>query len=234
MRSVEWMVDEHYVFYTPHPSHGTTTKMALPVGEDENTLHSIVAQFPNAKWLKTDKFWQEGKQRDYCVQTVFQGGADLIIWVDADEIWDEDVLSEAIDHVLSGDAAEWRVRAMHFWRSVNYVCMDEAMPIRFIKRDGHGIGYVPGMGFYHMGYAQSEMLILYKQSIHGHRAEWRRNWYGDIYKRWHSPEDTPPCGVHPTCSCDDDGKPFWVPRQFDKYDIEHLIGDHPYWDAGII
>lgn len=229
IRSVEPLIDIFHIFYTDHPSHGYQTKMTKPEGESRDVLKSIASQFACTKWHDVDQFWCEGDHRDYCVDYLTKQGADLILWVDADEVWDLDVLAEALDFADSHDARDYRVRAIHFWCGVNHVCLDECMPVRIIKPSGSGEAYVPGRGFYHFGYAQSEILVLYKSKIHGHRAEWRKNWFS-IYKGW-EPGKVYKCGVHPTNECDDKtGKPFWTPIPFDRYDIEHLIWDHPYFN----
>jgi hypothetical protein len=235
IRSVIDFVDSYHIFYTPHPSHGTQTRKSLPAGEDRDTLRTIAAMYGNdVIWHDVDKFYQEGDHRDYCIEYLAHEGCDLIIWNDADEVWDPDVLSDAMDFAITGSARDYRTHAMHFWRGVNWVCYDEAMPVRLIKPSGDGVAYVPGRGFYHFGYAQSEMLLQYKMTIHGHRAEIRRNWF-PIYRDWKGPEDTPRCGVHPTCECDDKtGKAFWTPVPFNRFDIDHLIGDHPYFCDEII
>lgn len=228
IRSVEPLIDRFHVFYTDHPSHGYHTKMTKPEGESREVLHAIASDFDCVEWHDVNQFWQEGDHRDYCVDYLAKRGADLILWVDADEVWDLDVLAEALDFAASHDARDYCVHAVHFWCGVNHVCLDECMPVRIIKPSGSGTAYIPGRGFYHFGYAQSQMLVLYKSKIHGHRAEWRKNWFF-IYKDW-EPGKEYECGVHPTNECDDKtGKPFWTPVPFDRYDIKHLIGDHPYF-----
>lgn len=228
IRSVEPLVDEFHIFYTPHPSHGHRTRMTIPEGESREVLKSIADGFDIVVWHDVDKFWQEGDHRDYCVEVLTELGADLILWVDADEVWDLDVLAEALDFAAAGTARNYLVHASHFWCGVNDICYDDCMPVRIIKPSGTGDAFIPGMGFYHFGYAQSEMIVLYKSKIHGHRNDWRKNWFS-MYKGW-APGKTYKCGVHPTNECDDKtGKPFWTPVPFNRYDIEHLIGDHPYF-----
>lgn len=236
--SVVDLVDDYHVFYTPHPSHGTQTRKSLPDGEDRETLRDI-AKSMGAIWHDVDQFYHEGHHRDYCRDQLFEHGADLVVWNDADEVWDPDVLSDAMDWAMAygkdgQHALEYRTHALHFWRGVNWVCRDACMPVRLLRRDGVGEAYVPGMGFYHFGYAQSEMLIQYKMTIHGHRSELKRNWF-PVYKDWKGPEDTPKCGVHPTNGCDDKtGKAFWVPEPYSRYDIKDLIGDHPYFSDELV
>jgi hypothetical protein len=235
IRSVLPLVDSYHIFYTPHPSHGSQTNMTMPEGEDRDSLRAIAGIFGDQViWHDEPRFWQEGPQRDNAVEYLAKQGADLIVWNDADEVWDLDVLSAAIDFAVEGTARDYRTRAIHFWKGVNWVCMDDCMPVRLIKPSGHGEAYVPGMGFYHFGYAQSEMIVLYKSKIHGHRGEWRKNWFSEIYEDW-KPGKVYKCGVHPTNECDDKtGKPFWTPIPFNRADIEHLIGDHPYYSDEIV
>jgi hypothetical protein len=64
----------------------------------------------------------------------------------------------------------------------------------------------------------------YKWLIHGHKGELRPNWHQQKFRNWH-PGMT---DVHPT---NDD---FWDPVPYDKYQIEGLIGDHPYFPLEII
>lgn len=226
-------VDGYHVYYTPHPSHGTRTRKSIPQGEDRTTLYNIATSL-GAVWHDVDQFWQEGDHRDYCVEQLAGMGADLILWQDADEIWDADELCEHMEFAWDNPGRDYRVHAVHFWKGLNWVCMDACMPVRFIRPGGSGEVYIPGMGFYHMGYAQSPMLIQYKMTIHGHRAELKKGWF-PVYRDWEGPEDTPQCGVHPTNGCDDKtGKPFWTPVPFNRFDIEHLVGDHPYFSDKLV
>ena len=233
IKSVELFVDEHHIFYTSHPSHGHRTNSTVPAHETKEVLYNIASQFEHVVWHDEDRFWGEGEQRDYCADFLANNGADLILWVDADEIWDMDVLSDVLDFARDFEFRELRVHATHFWKGLNWVCVDQCMPVRVIKPSGHGEGFMPGMGFWHMGYAISQITMLYKWRIHGHKNEVRKGWY-PIYRDWEGPQDTPKCGVHPTNECSDDGKAFWVPEKFNRWDIEHLIGDHPYFNDELV
>jgi len=234
IRSVEPLVDKFHIFYTDTPSHGSQTRSTKPEGESREDLLAIARWFGNfVVWHDVGHFQQEGQHRDFCVDFLTNEGADLILWVDSDEVWDLDTLSDTLEFANAGTAKEYRVHAMHFWKGVNWVCYDECMPVRVIKPSGKGEAYVPGRGFYHFGYAQSEMLIAYKIKIHGHRGEFRRNWFS-TYTGW-EPGRIFECGVHPTNACDDKtGKPFWTPVPFNRYDIEELIGDHPYFCDNLV
>lgn len=220
MRSVAPFVDKIRVFYTPKPSHGHGTELACP--DSENELFYIAGEF-GAVWHK-GTYMHEGEHRDFAIKACVDAGADLILVVDADEIWDPDVLSNALTQACEGNAYAWRVHASHFWRSVNWICYDEAMPVRIIKPSGHGEGYVIGPGFWHFGYAQSPELMRYKMSIHGHKNELRPGWFEEKFLGW-----KPGMGdVHPT------NRDFWNSEPFDRQKLVDLIGDHPYYKDGII
>jgi len=76
--------------------------------------------------------------------------------------------------------------------------------------------------------------MLYKMSIHGHIAELRKDWKF-LYQEWKGPEDTPRCGVHPTNECDSKtGRAFWTPEPFDRQELYHLVGDHPYFTDKLV
>lgn len=226
--SLRWMapfVDETHIFYTPHPSHGTQTSMTIPLLETRAEL-ALTAALAGATWHDVDQFFQEGAHRDYAVNWCFQNGADLVIAPDADEIWDPDELERAIAQALDGPHRLYRARVQgHFWKGVNWVCRDECWPVRFLKPLGDDQdGFIEGPGFWHFGYAQSEMLVLYKMRIHGHRNEIRKGWYLEKFKDW-----KPGIGdVHPT------NIDFWTPEPFSREEIAYLIADHPYFSDEMV
>lgn len=234
LRSVVPFVDRTFVFYSDHPSHGTATNIICPETKEE--LFYIAEPF-GVHWIDIPAHLRsEGEHRDYAAEYCKMAGSERILWVDSDEVWDPDDLSLVLDQSVHYQEREMRVRVKgHFWKSVNWVCRDECMPVRVINPNApKSERYLEGPGFWHFGYAQSLVLVAYKMRIHGHRNEIRRNWL-PLYAQWQGPEDTPHCGVHPTNECSSDtGKPFWVPVPFDRNEIAHLIGDHPYFSDKLI
>ena len=228
LRSVAGTVDEMVVVYSPHPSHGHST--ATPCPESKAELKAIVME-AGAVWYELPaQVKQEGPQRTYALRLLLDyHGADLAVVVDADEVWDPDMLHNAITIASKGTAQEWRVPMQHFYKSVGWVCRDEAMPVRLVKLTGpihHQEGYIPyDRGFvHHFGYAQSDEIVHYKWLIHGHLPELRPNWFHTKYVGWH-----PGVGdVHPT------NVKYWYPARFDRVQIEHLIGDHPYYALDVL
>lgn len=226
LRSVYQVMDEMHIFYTPHPSHGHSTKARCPDSREE--LYGIGEMFPNVAWHDTEGLYYEGQHRDYARHVCIDAGADVILVLDADEVWDIDDLERAI--VLQPGLWKSRVKG-HLWKGVNWVCRDACMPDRVIVPGSNEPRYLDSLGFWHFGYAISMISMIYKLRIHGHHNELKPRWYPEVYRDWKSPADTPECGVHPTCGCDDrTGKPFWAPEPFDRYEIEHLVGDHPIFN----
>ena len=233
LRSTSPFVDEQHIFYTSHPSHGHTTRHKCPDTRAE--LREIASGFTRTRWHDVDQFYYEGDHRDYARQVCLDAGADLILVLDSDEVWDPDDLDAAITQA-AGTPGLWKSRIKgNFWRSVNWVCRDELMPDRiFVPGAGNKVRYLDGPGFWHFGYCIAETTMLYKLSCHGHRDELRPGWYPRIYRDW-KPGVTVECGVHPTNTCDSrTGKSFWVPEPFDRNEIRHLIGDSPYFSDELV
>jgi hypothetical protein len=192
-------------------------------------MKDVAAKF-DARWINVESqiSW-EGQHRDFAVNWLDKDGADLILVVDADEIWAPEHLNHAILQASRVPTEVYRVYMRHFWRSLEWVCDDPAAPARIINpkfRDGRE-GYIGIDKVYHMGYAQRPELIHYKMDIHGHKGEIRPNWFRDKFMSWR-----PNIGiddVHPT------NVDFWNPRPYiDDGELQELVGDHPYWGLDII
>jgi hypothetical protein len=241
IRSVIGYVDDVHIFYTPTPSHGHGTTLECPETRKDigNSIAGLFADYGNIFWHDTDGFAHEGLQRHHAVDVCVMNGADIILVVDHDEIWPPDVLIRALDYVENdtSGAQGYCIGMRHFWRSTYWVCDDACMPTRLIRPGnpnqhneylGDSIGKV-----FHMGYAQSPRIVEYKQTIHGHLAEWRQGWFEKRFLAW-SPEN-PLSDCHPT------NVDFWMPKHIDIEDpavdfkaMHELCFDHPYWKVPII
>jgi hypothetical protein len=226
LRSVADVMDEMYIFYTPHPSHhGEDTKFTCPDSQEE--LYAIASAFPTVKWETVTQFWHEGAHRDYARHVCERNGADMILVLDADEVWDIEDLDGALQQAWDGKEDIFRSRIKgNFWRSVNWVCYDQLMPERIIVPGrGREFGHLSGAGFWHFGYAISHEMMIYKLRIHGHKDDLRPRWYPEKYRDW----DSTVRDVHPT-----NGGGFWNPVPIDRNDVAHLIGDHNYFKDELI
>lgn len=224
MRSIKDFVDEIVVVYSENPSHGHGTDAKCP--DSRETLKLLANRF-DARWVEIRGSHWEGIHRDQAVRVCQdEMGADIILVVDHDEIWEPDHLKKSIKWASTGAARNYLVPFQHYWRSVGWVCHDEAMPVRLHKVGGEGNEYIPRQygKVHHFGYAQSSKLIEYKWKIHGHLSELRPDWYEGTFLPW-----TPGMGdVHPT------NVNFWTPEEFDRQKLEDLIEDHPFYGMDII
>lgn len=239
IRSIYDQVDEIHLFYTPSPSHGHGTNVPCPETRKmirNSSLYLVEGAYSKVHWHDTSGFPHEGMHRHYAVNVCLEFGADIILVVDADELWDANVLERTLNFVKNDQqySADYRVSMRHFWRSLQWVCDDAAMPTRILKNKKTGesnIGYVPSsLGkVFHMGYAQTPNIIEYKQKIHGHKAEWRQGWFENIFMPW-SPTNA--FGdVHPT------NELYWYPKLLELGDadaVDRLCYDHPFYHTELI
>lgn len=229
IKSVVDQVDEVHLFYTPWPSHGHDTTLHNPEERDDlvDTLPEFRALGKEVCWHECHRFHNEGEHREWAVEWCKFAGADIVIVVDADEIWPANVLKDFIAYVANGQARSYRIGMRHFWRSLKYICDDPAMPTRGIKPNvkANTEDYFPFGKVFHMGYAQSPAIIKYKMSIHGHKNELRPGWFDKTFMTWRPGVKD----VHPT------NVNFWNPQPYtDKGELEKLVGDHGYWNQEII
>ena len=225
LRSVYDYVDQLHVIYTPTPSHGTMIDAAPPDSREE-LLHAAFAHNPDKKikWYDVDWIRDEGPQRDTAVQICKQNGADLVLVVDCDEVWPAATLQKALDYAwVHRSARNWLINFTHFWRSFDWVCRDNAWPVRIIDlRHDDGTGYIPKeLGdIYHFGYAVRDEILKYKWLIHGHKAEMRPDWWA----KWNAWPPVDDC--HPT-----NGEGWWKPERFDKAQLPVILLEHKFYNV---
>lgn len=232
LRSVAPVVDRQSVFYTPHPSHGHSTDLPLIETRDELVESVFFDNWDKLHWYDSNNFWQEGQQRDYALSVTSQHN-DLILTLDYDEIWYQDVLRIALDYVWQQNKARnWLVNMLHFWRSFGYVCTDDNWPVRiFDTRHSSGVAYLPKeLGdILHFGYAISTDVLKYKLSCHGHRDELRPNWFADKWSAWPPVDD-----CHPTNGRKENGEGWWNPKPFDKWQLPEIMHSHKWFNESKI
>lgn len=230
LKSVRDVVDDVYVFYCPQPSFGYRTNLPCP---DTRDSFKIVADLYKCKWIDVQPFQSEGQEKFYAQNVCRIAGADVALCLDCDEVWDENYLKRSLEVIKDQpNIRRWRSHFVHFWRSVNWICLDGAWPERFVNFNaiGNEEGYIDTRsGFdnvYHFGYAQRPEIINYKTKIWGHKNEVRPNWFAEKFMAW-----TPTSlvqDVHPT------NVNFWNPQPFDKTLISNLIGNHSYYNMDYI
>lgn len=231
IRSVIDHVDEHHVLYSPVGSHGSRTDRPCPDTRAELVSEATRAAGDKLRWH--DGYWDyEGQQRDSIYQ--YAPDADVILVVDADEVWGDGLAQFIIAASQSEPRRNWRIPMIHYWRSLHHAIVhDPAFPTRMIvKRWGDGDCSLnpwntrtdkPSV-INHLGYAQRPEIVEYKQYTHGHRGEWRQDdWFNTVFM------------TNAQANCHPVGSEYWNPEPVDPADyMPAFMREHPYWDLPVI
>ena len=213
MSSVIKDVDEFVVMYTPRPNHGKTSS-PIPCPDTRDELLDVVFNtVPYARWYDCDQWPNEGAQFDDGRRRT---DADIVIKLDADEIWAPGLLRDAVRHGIESKTREVRVGMRHYWRSFyKAFTQDPAFPGRIYFKEftsGETSYNSPDSRhrIHHLGYCETLDIVRYKMSIHGHINEFRNdvNWFEDVYKAnrqtdchpigsdsWSNPDDVVPLEI---------------------------------------
>jgi hypothetical protein len=189
IRSIIDLVDEYYVFYSKVGSHGSQTKEPCPDTRESLFSSAYLAARNKMKWY--DGVWaRESDQRAEIHERC--PGADVVVVLDADEIWSSaarDALINYIARYKDGEITSRRITfaMIHFWRSFYQGITDDlSAPPRVIfpkLKEDTSVIKEPNARLLHFGYAQDIRTVYYKQLVHGHRPEWRNdiNWFQDRF-----------------------------------------------------
>lgn len=221
--SVADFVDRHIILYTPEPSYGHGTDLSCP--DTEEQLRECVSEFQHVKWMHAPGARSETEHRG-AVMGCLDGTEDILLPVDADEVWHPVSLDACLRTVYTYNSMrEWRVTGMvHLWKSFNWACTDQMAPVRLVDlRHDKGENHIH-CRIYHFGYAQDLYTTRYKWAIHGHKPELRPNWFEEKFVNWQPGDED----VHPTC------EGVWNPKPFDKKFMPLFMKFHPYYDLEVI
>lgn len=233
IKAVSNVVDEHLVFYTANSSHGHATSLQCP--DTKRDIERAIMGNARARLIESSGFKYEGQQRDFAYTYArTQTKADLLLVIDYDEIWPEETLRKAIEHIKNNpEEKTWLINFSHLFRSFDWICKDNMWPIRFInfRATDTKTGYIPKElgNIFHLGYCIPDSWMKYKISCHGHSGEWKQEWYKEKWQRFpQSVKDVMFGGeimkdVHPTC---DD---TWNPEPFNREDLPFVMHEHAYY-----
>ena len=224
LQSVINHVDKIVILYTEKPSHGHGTNAICP--ESELYLLDIALEACGDKLIWHKGSWpNEGAQRGHIYNST--AGYDIVLALDADEVFKTEELDAAIEKVYNGNARYYGIAGyVNLWRSFSFACYDGFTPIRFtnLHRES-GEGVIP-LTIYHFSCAQSKMIMDYKYLIHGHADEIRPNWLQEKYYAW-TPENNF-TDLHPTSIS------LWNATPFDKETLPESLKKHPNFNKKII
>lgn len=232
IRSVIDSVDEYHVIYdmTGHGSHGHVTDRICPDTREQLFAIAQTAAGDKLRW-HDGAFAHEGYQRDAIHQ--YAPDADVILVLDADEIWNIPYLPRMLSSFISNPDYQMkrsiRVPIIHYWRSFyRAVLRDPAYPTRIIipslPEGEQTLNLVEVKPINHMGYAQRSELVEFKQHTHGHKGEWRQDdWFNTVFM------------ANAQTNCHPVGSEYWNPEQVDPMDyMPAFMKDHPYFNMEVI
>jgi hypothetical protein len=239
IRSVQDAVDEIHIFYAEKPSYGHTKNIPCPE-------HELELQTAAHRFLRKSLFWHVGswqneqEHREAFLEVAHELATELILVVDADELWPPGSARATLEHAYrENNAGQWFANFQNFWRSFKYEVRDNFKPIRILDlRQMQDIYSHLELGpqaqpepVYHFGYAISKETMAYKWTCHGHQLDLATGWLEDKFLAW-SPETNQPEELYPL------GSKLWqkAHRTSEHVDeiIKSMLHDHPYYNLELI
>lgn len=225
MRSVIDSVSEFHVLYTDRGSHGHRTDQPCPDRKDE--LYALAEQAAGHRLRWHEGTWNsEGEQRDAIFRLA--PNADIIVVVDADEVYDDELADHAARFAWDHNIHRLRLPFTHLWRSFyKGFTKDPAYPERIIlPRLPGGVKetYQTNLRVYHYGYAQRSELVRYKMLTHGHRGQFRTDvdWFSDVFM------------ANRQTDCHPVGSEYWNAEDISLGAHPMLMWSHPYSRMDVI
>lgn len=225
IQSIIDRVDEYHVLYAEQPSHGHYDPTPCPETREE--LYAIAQTIAGSKLRWHNGIWQhEGQQRNTIHEVT--PDADVIIVLDADEIWSERTLN-LLDTEINFKGSAIRIPFVHFWRSFHTAVLhDPAAPARVIfphnpRKDWILDGSLEH-SINHMGYAQRSEIVGYKMKIHGHKAELKPDWFETVFM-----DESRTTDLHPV------GSQYWNVERVDPWAyLPDFMKAHKYANLEVI
>lgn len=230
IRSVIDAIDEYHVLYTSEGSHGHRSGARCP--ETRGELQAIARAVAGDKLHWHDGHWtQEGQQRDAIFQIV--PNADVILVLDADEIWPAKLVEMAVQMIKDGHGwlevcSRVRVPMIHYWRSMHRAVLhDPAYPVRILMPKQYNAEATLSTPYRinHFGYAQRPEIVEYKLKVHGHKNEFRHDvdWFQDVFM------------ANRQTDCHPVGSEYWNPEPVNPLDyLPEWMHEHPYYGLEVI
>jgi hypothetical protein len=231
IRSVQDAVDKIIVVYSPQPSFGFEKQIPNPDTEEE--LREQAHRFANKPIIWHSGTWaSECQHRDAGLGLAREAGAQTVLVVDSDEVWDPETAVRCMERIEAANkAGRWMARFANFFRTWKYMVHDQFTPIRIVdlRHPLNVDAYLEPQEhpIYHFGYAQSDAIMHYKWTIHGHQAELRNGWLSRFLAWSPGDEDLHPCvnNLWPRA----EPTPAAIMLK-----LQQMMGDHPYDNLDVI
>lgn len=166
IKSIAPVVDEHHILYSRQPSFSFNSDIPNP--DTEEQLRAIAGDM--VIWHSYERFDHEGHHRNEIKR--FTDIKDIIVVVDADEIWKTSDLYASVELAARTKARNFNINGfVNFWKSFEYIVIDWFQPTRIYRYDQPIKTEVINATIYHLGYMISPEAMRYKLSIHGHRND---------------------------------------------------------------
>jgi hypothetical protein len=228
LQSVHDSVDAQYVLYTPVGSFGHRTDLVCPDTREQLAQLAIEGAGSKLRWHE-GTYTAEWQHRDKIYE--LEPDADVILIVDADEVWQEGLAEDVVKHFEKTKHRTVRILTSHFWRSFKRGIINDGMhaehghaPKMSNAEDNKRHPLESDKRILHFGYAQRLEVMYYKQFTHGHLPEWRKDWY-ETKVVPNAQADVHPC----IWGC-------WNPEAVDAYalGLPEWMKAHPYADLEVI
>lgn len=225
--SVVNYVNEMVIAYSKYPSHGQRVKQTCPDTEEEIFLICKEVLGDKFIWRRSDSYANEATHRD--VRYHHASGYDLILSIDADEVYKEFDIQNALTFAFNNQERYYGINGyVNFWRSFNFACYDGFRPIRIenLNNNNQKQNLNCPLTVYHFSTCQSEPVLRYKMKAFGHASEIRKNWFDEKYYAW--TPDKQVQDIHPVSIN------LWNAVPFDKELLPEYLKQHPNFNKILI
>ncbi len=219
LRSIRDSVEECWVLYTNTPSFGHGTDLPCPDTREQMFELAKRGAGNKLRWYE-GAYSGEGQHRDMIYQLA--PDADIVLVVDTDEVYEPGLADEVIHFLETSNAKSLKIPVSHAWRSFYKWILNDGMHGEHAHAPKHTGDYrVPfetDKRIFHYGYAQRLEVMYYKQFTHGHKPEWKWDWY-DTKVLPNAQKD-----VHPVIN------EVWNPEPADPFTfgLPEWMKEHPY------
>ena len=225
--SIKDHVEGMVISYVHKPSHGFKTILDCP--DKAEDIRNVCQEVLGNKliWDEAEFYGAENIHRS--VAKKYSQGFDLILTIDADEIFEPTEINNALNYAYTHSERYYGINGyLNFWRSFDYVCLDGFRPIRIENLNNHNSiqNLNCHLTIYHFSTAQSKAVMEYKYSCFGHANEIKADYLEKVFYKW-TPEnnfgDLHPVSIN-----------LWNAVQYDKNKMPDFLKKHSNFDKILI
>ena len=218
------------IAYSEEPSQGFTATEKCPESEEElfEIAHNVLGE--KLIWNSKQSYKYEAEHR--AVRYIYSTGYDIILTIDADEVFNEADIPEALNFAHTNPQRYYGIIGYYnFWRSFSWCCTDGFRPIRIEKTlaQNQDQNLNCNLRVYHFSMCQAENTMRYKYKIFGHASEIKPNYLENIYFAWTPEKNDEITNLHPASNG------IWGRAEpFDKTTLPEYLKQHPNYNKELI